>query len=96
MALPKLAQTTTHCNRFDTMLSTTHFDTLPVIPPLALRSRDAAIALGISERLLQEWAKHQDLPCIRIGQVVLYPVDEVRQWLRQRAIAEPKPAVSSN
>jgi hypothetical protein len=43
MVLPKLAQTPSHCNRFDTMVATTHFDTPPVIPPLALRwRRDAA------------------------------------------------------
>jgi hypothetical protein len=60
------------------------------IPPLALRPRDAAVALGISERLLQRWAKYEDLPCVRIGQVVLYPIDEIRQWLRQRALAEPE------
>jgi hypothetical protein len=65
------------------------------VPPLALRPRDAAVALGISERLLQQWAKHEDLPCVRIGQVVLYPVDEIRLWLWQRAVAEPGPAPST-
>ena len=59
-----------------------------VIPPLALRPREAAAALGISERLLNDWAKQYDLPSVRLGQVVLYPVDEIRAWLRARALEE--------
>ncbi len=69
------------------------FTTAPAVAPLALRPRDAAASLGISERLLQDWAKTHGLPCIRIGQVVLYPVDEMRQWLRHRALAEPETVV---
>lgn len=30
----------------------------PAIGPLALRPRDAALALGVSERLLLEWRKN--------------------------------------
>jgi excisionase family DNA binding protein len=69
------------------MVANQLFNTPPVIPPLALRPRDAAAALGISERLLQDWAKQHGLPCVRLGQIVLYPVDEIRQWLRERALA---------
>lgn len=58
----------------------------PAIAPLALRPRDAAAALGISERLLQDWAKNHGLPCVRLGQIVLYPVEEVRAWLRARTL----------
>ena len=72
------------------------FTTAPASAPLALRPRDAAVALGISERLLQDWAKTHGLPCIRIGQVVLYPVDEMRQWLRHRALAEPETVVMTS
>ena len=64
------------------------FTTAPAVAPLALRPRDAAAALGISERLLQDWAKTHGLPCIRLGQVVLYPVDEVREWLRAQTLEE--------
>lgn len=74
------------------MVANSLFDVPPPIAPLALRPRDAAVALGISERLLQEWAKHQGLPNIRIGQVVLYPIEEIRQWLRERTFT---PASSS-
>ena len=68
------------------------FDMQRAVPPLALRPRDAAVALGISERLLQEWDKHCGLPSVRLGQVVLYPVDEIRQWLREQASADSSPA----
>jgi excisionase family DNA binding protein len=64
------------------------FTTALAAAPLALRPRDAAVALGISERLLQDWAKTHGLPCVRLGQVVLYPVDEVRAWLRAQTMEE--------
>jgi excisionase family DNA binding protein len=65
------------------------------IPRLALRPRDAAAALGISERLLQDWTKEHRLPCVRLGQVVLFPVDEIRQWLRERALGNTVPSERS-
>ncbi len=69
------------------MVANALFDDTPVIPPLALRPRDAAVALGISERLLQDWVKFHGVPCVRLGQVVRYPTNELRQWLRERALA---------
>ena len=60
----------------------------PPLVQLALRPRDAAAALGISERLLQDWAKNHGLPCVRLGQVVLYPVDEVRAWLHAKSLGD--------
>jgi len=59
---------------------------------LALRPRDAAKALGIAERTL--WgltAPRGPIPCLRIGhgkrQTVLYPVAELRAWLRRKTEA---------
>jgi hypothetical protein len=77
------------------MVANSLVDVPPPIAPLALRPRDAAVALGISERLLQEWAKHQGLPCIRIGQVVLYPVEEIRLWLRARTYTDSSSTAAS-
>jgi len=58
-------------------------------PPLALRPREAAKALGISPRLL--WgltAPRGPIPCLRIGhgkrQTVLYSVDSLKAWLTQQ------------
>ncbi|TWU06879.1 Helix-turn-helix domain protein [Symmachiella macrocystis] len=63
--------------------------------PLALRPRDAAIALGISPRTL--WgltAPRGPIPCLRIGhgkrQSVLYPVAELQAWLSRQAEAEKR------
>lgn len=55
------------------------------IEPLALRPRDAAQALGISERLLWDWAHQHGLPYVQIGRLVLYPVDGIRQWLHDNS-----------
>ena len=51
---------------------------------LALRPREAAKALGISERTLWAWTHDGDLPHVRIGRMTLYPVDALRDWLRRR------------
>jgi excisionase family DNA binding protein len=62
----------------------------PAIAPLALRPRDAAAALGVSERLLLDWRKSHGLPYVRLGETVLHPVDELRSWLRAKAL-DPEP-----
>ena len=63
------------------------------IDPLSLRPRDAARALGISERTL--WgltAPRGPIPCVRIGhgkrQTVLYPVANLQAWMSLQAEAE--------
>lgn len=56
-------------------------------PNLALRPRDAAKALGVSERLLWEWTHRGDVPHVRIGRTILYPVDALRDWLNRQAEA---------
>jgi predicted DNA-binding transcriptional regulator AlpA len=57
------------------------------LPRLALRPREAAKALGIGERKLWEvTADHTSgIPHVRLGKVVVYPVDELRRWLAERA-----------
>ena len=56
------------------------------IAPLALRPRDAAAAMGVSERLLLDWRKNHGFPYVRLGEIVLHPVDEVRAWLRAKSL----------
>jgi excisionase family DNA binding protein len=48
---------------------------------LAMRPREAAKALGISQRLLWSWTNQGRIPHLRIGKAVIYPVDELRGWL---------------
>ena len=52
---------------------------------LALRPREAAKAMGISERSLWEWTHRGDVPFVRIGRTILYPVDALRDWLNRHA-----------
>jgi excisionase family DNA binding protein len=49
--------------------------------PLALRPRDAARALNISERSLWQLARDGGVPCVRVGRSVLYPVAALQKWL---------------
>jgi excisionase family DNA binding protein len=57
----------------------------PETPCLAMRRREAAAALGISERLLWEWTDRGVVPCVRLGKAILYPVDSLRDWLKKQA-----------
>ena len=53
---------------------------------LALRPKEAAEALGICERTLRQILP--ELPHVRVGGVVLLPVDALRAWLLEQAKAE--------
>ena len=53
--------------------------------PLALRTKEAAAALGISERTLQELTAAGEVPVVKIGRANLYPVKELTAWLSSRA-----------
>ena len=57
----------------------------PETPCLAMRPREAARALGISERLLWEWTNAGFVPHVRLGRAILYPTDSLRDWLRRQA-----------
>jgi hypothetical protein len=59
--------------------------TEPEIPCLSMRARQAALALGISERLLWEWTDRGLVPHVRLGKAILYPVDSLRIWLQRQA-----------
>jgi hypothetical protein len=53
--------------------------------PLALRAPAAAKALGIGVRLLWSKTNAGEIPCVRIGRTVVYPVHLLRDWLTQQA-----------
>lgn len=65
---------------------TTPIQPIPVehVPRIALRREEAAEALGVSDRTLWTWTKAGDVPHVRIGGVVMYPVDGLRDWLASR------------
>jgi excisionase family DNA binding protein len=50
---------------------------------LSLRPKEAAEALGISERTLRQMLP--ELPHVRAGGAILLPVDTLREWLRDQA-----------
>ena len=50
---------------------------------IALRPKEAAHALGVSERTLRQMLP--ELPIVRHGGVVLLPVGSLRAWLEKRA-----------
>jgi excisionase family DNA binding protein len=60
-----------------------------MIKPLSYRPREAAIALGICERTLWALTKSGEIPHVRTGKVVLYPVAMLRNWLEQKAVNPP-------
>jgi len=54
---------------------------------LALRPREAARALGIGTRLLWELTNRGEVPHVRVGRAVLYPVAVLENWLARQAEA---------
>ena len=56
----------------------------PPTPCLAMRLREAAAALGVSERTLWDWTQRGDVPHVRRNKTILYPVDALRRWLDEQ------------
>jgi excisionase family DNA binding protein len=54
-------------------------------PCLALRRREAAKALGVSDRTLWSWTQQGIIPHVRQGKTVLYPMAVLVRWLDERA-----------
>lgn len=52
---------------------------------LALRPRSAAKALGISVRTLWALTASGQIPHIKLGRAVLYPVGQLQTWLSDQA-----------
>lgn len=52
--------------------------------PLLWNRHEAAHALSISVRLLDQLTKQGEIPSEKLGGRRLYPVDAIREWLRRR------------
>lgn len=64
-------------------------DPSPTIPSLALRPREAAKALSISERTLWSLTSPRGpIQAVRVGTAVLYPIENLRAWLAAATAAE--------
>jgi hypothetical protein len=62
----------------------TNFSTpsMPTIPTLALRAREAAKALSISERTLWSLTSPRGpIQAKRVGSAVIYPIENLKAWL---------------
>jgi len=62
----------------------------PTIPALALRPKEAAQALGVSARTLWAWTAAREIPHLRRGAVLLYPVADLQRWLSEQAAGEAR------
>ena len=51
---------------------------------LALRPKEAAEALGISQRTLRDWMRNEALPYAHVGNVILIRCDDLCRWLKER------------
>jgi len=62
---------------------------------LTLSPKELAKMLGVSEKTL--WTRTQEgcLPVIRLGRRVLYPVNEIEEWIKKEA-AKGKAEESAN
>lgn len=63
-------------------------DRVESAPRLALRPKDAAAALGISERTLARLKAAGKLQFARIGTAILYPVDGLSAFLAGKSFGE--------
>ncbi len=71
----------------DTAAPTKVQDCVPI--RLGLRPKDAAIAIGVSERKLWSLTADRDsgIPHARFDKTIVYPIRELQDWLAKRAAA---------
>ena len=66
-------------------MDTPYKDSEAVEIKLTLNAREAATAIGISERLLRKMTKAGSVPYVRLGEStrcrLVYPIDDLRRWL---------------
>ena len=54
------------------------------VEKLSLRLREAAQALSISERTLWSLCQRNEIPHVKTGRVVLFPIASLKQWLEEK------------
>ncbi len=60
---------------------------------IALRPREAAASLGVSERTLRKWMRDDGLPYLRLDGVVLIPRGQLEAWMATRVDTENRSTV---
>ncbi len=61
-------------------------ETCKPLTPIAVRTREAAEMLGLSERSLLRLRDSEGIPYSKVGTASLYSVDGLREWLSQQTI----------
>lgn len=64
---------------------TTDLEQAAAVPQLALRPKDAARSLGVGARMLWTMTASGQIPHVRLGRRILYPLRELQDWLTKRA-----------
>lgn len=65
-------------------------EAIPPTPALLLDAPAAAAALSISERKLWELKAGGLIPFVKIGRLVRYPVDGLRDWIAAESQGGPE------
>lgn len=53
-------------------------------PQILMKPKEAAKFLAISEKTLWNLRKRGEIPYLKIGRSVRYPVDDLRRWISRR------------
>ena len=61
---------------------------VPVTDRIALRPRELAAALGVSERVVRHWMRSESLPYVRLGGAVVIRVSSLERWLADREVVD--------
>lgn len=61
-------------------------ETIDLNSRIALRPKEAAEALGVSDRTLRIWMRDEELPFMRIDRGILIPVADLKEWIHERLI----------
>jgi excisionase family DNA binding protein len=62
----------------------------PTSPPAEwLTSKDIQQMYQVSRTTVWHWANEKGMPCRRVGGVIRFPADKVREWAERHSIAEP-------
>lgn len=58
------------------------------VPRVSVRLADAEIATGIGQRTLWELARRGQIPHVRVGRILLFPLKELTEWLSAKCAAQ--------
>lgn len=60
--------------------------------PLALDRKGVAKATSLSVRRIDELVKAKEIPHVRHGRRVIFPVQQIQRWLASRVVKAPRRA----